>query len=70
MKVGDLVRLSSYGNKVKSNSRLIGRNDLGMIIKFNCHDTPSPDFPYQVDWFDLQGIDKMYHSRQDLKYAR
>ena len=70
MKVGDLVRLSSYGNKVKSNSRLIGRNDLGMIVKFNCHG--NPDFPYQVDWFDLQGKDNrwMYHSRQDLKYAR
>ena len=68
MKVGDLVRLSSYGNKVKSNSRLIGPNDLGMIVKFNCHD--NPDFPYQVDWFYLQGKDKMQHSRQDLKYAR
>tara|TARA_R110002020_G_scaffold470786_1_gene696942 strand:+ start:334 stop:540 length:207 start_codon:yes stop_codon:yes gene_type:complete len=68
MQVGDLVRLSSYGNKVKSNSRLIGPNDLGMIVKFNCHD--NPDFPYQVDWFYLQGKDKMQHSRQDLKYAR
>jgi len=66
MQVGDLVRLSSYGNKVKSNSRLIGSNDLGMIVKFRSNS----DFPYQVDWFDLQGKDKMYHSRQDLKYAR
>tara|TARA_R110000824_G_scaffold129079_1_gene290271 strand:- start:212 stop:418 length:207 start_codon:yes stop_codon:yes gene_type:complete len=68
MQVGDLVKLSSYGNKVKSNNRLIGPNDLGMIVKFNCQ--PSLDFPYQVDWFYLQGRDKMHHPRQDLKHAR
>ena len=60
MQVGDLVKLSSYGN--------IGPNDLGMIVKFNCQ--PSLDFPYQVDWFYLQGRDKMHHPRQDLKHAR
>ena len=68
MKVGDLVKLSSYGKKVKSNSRFVGPNDLGMIIKFNC-DT-NPDFPYRVDWFCLPNKDKMCHSRQDLKYAK
>jgi hypothetical protein len=68
MKVGDLVRLSSYGNKVKSNSRFVGPNDLGMIIKFNYH--ANPDFPYEVSWFHLEGKDKTCHSRQDLKYAR
>jgi len=68
MQVGDLVKLSSYGNKVKTNSRLIGYNDLGMIIKTNSED--NPDFPYEVSWFCLPDKDKMCHSRQDLKYAR
>ena len=68
MQVGDLVKLSSYGNKVKSNSRFIGWNDLGMIIKVR--DETNPDFPYQVNWFCLPDKDKMHHSRQDLKYAR
>ena len=68
MNVGDLVKLSSYGNKVKSNNRFIGPNDLGMIIKVN--DEHNPDFPYQVDWFCLPNTDKMCHSRQDLKYAK
>ena len=68
MQVGDLVKLSSYGNKVKSNSRFVGPNDLGMIIKFNCH--INPDFPYEISWFHLERKDKTRHSRQDLKYAR
>ena len=68
MEVGDLVKLSSYGNKVKSNSRFVGPNDLGMIVKFNCDD--NPDFPYEVGWFHLEGKDQTRHSRQDLKYAK
>jgi len=68
MQVGDLVRLSSYGNKVKTNNRLIGPNDLGMIITVESGN--NPDFPYEVDWFCLPDKDKMCHSRQDLKYAR
>ena len=68
MQVGDLVKLSSYGNKVKSNSRLVGRNDLGMIIKADNPD--NPDFPFKVSWFHLEGKDKTLHSRQDLKHAR
>jgi len=68
MQVGDLVKLSSYGNKVKSNSRFVGPNNLGMIIKFNYH--ANPDFPYEVSWFHLEGKDKTLHSRQDLKHAR
>ena len=69
MYVGDLVKLSSYGNKVKSNSRFVGPNDLGMIIKFN-YDA-NPDFPYEVSWLHLfPGKDMTCHSRQDLKYAK
>ena len=68
MKVGDLVKLSSYGQKVKSNSRFIGPNHLGMIIEINSGG--NPDFPFRVDWLGLKRKDKMLHSRQDLKYAK
>ncbi len=73
MQVGDLVRLSSYGNKVKSNSRRIGSNDLGIII--SASNKSDPDFPYEVRWiqtdqsyYDLRPT--KIHSRQDLKHAR
>tara|TARA_R110000751_G_C13528386_1_gene453577 strand:+ start:131 stop:337 length:207 start_codon:yes stop_codon:yes gene_type:complete len=68
MQVGDLVKLSSYGNKVKSNSRFVGPNDLGMIIKLN-YDA-NPDFPYEVSWFHFKVKEQTLHSRQDLKHAR
>ena len=67
MKVGDLVRLSAYGNKVKTNYRSIGPNDLGIIV------VQEPelltDFPFQVKWMHLPFGEKMMHSRKDLKYA-
>ena len=68
MKVGDLVKLSSYGQKVKSNSRFIGPNDLGMVTEISSAD--NPDFPFRVDWLGLERKEKMCHSRQDLKYAK
>mgnify|MGYP003145210540 CR=1 FL=1 len=67
MQVGDLVRLSAYGNKVKTNYRYIGPNDLGLIIRISKH----PDFPFGVKWMhvDLPFDEKMRHSRKDLKHA-
>ena len=48
MKVGDLVRLSAYGNKVKTNYVSIGPNDLGIIV---VHEPELlTDFPFQVKW--------------------
>jgi hypothetical protein len=70
MQVGDLVKLSSYGKSVKSNSRFIGPNDLGMIIGI----TNKSDFPYEVRWVQTKqnyyDLKPMIHSRQDLKHAR
>tara|TARA_A100001515_G_scaffold118982_1_gene101454 strand:- start:529 stop:747 length:219 start_codon:yes stop_codon:yes gene_type:complete len=72
MQVGDLVKLSSYGKSVKSNSRFIGPNDLGMIISISSK--RDSEFPYEVRWIqtDQNYYDLMpkLHSRQDLKYAR
>ena len=70
MQVGDLVKLSSYGKSVKTNTRFLAANDLGMIISINEHGTQySEDFPYEVKWFS-RVKEIMCHSRQDLKYAR
>ncbi len=70
MQVGDLVKLSSYGKSVKSNSRFIGPNDLGMIISIAIES----EFPYEVRWIqtgqNLYDLMPKMHSRQDLKHAR
>jgi hypothetical protein len=70
MQVGDLVKLSSYGKSVKSNSRFIGPNDLGMIISISS----KSDFPYEVRWVqtgqNLYDLMPKMHSRQDLKHVR
>tara|TARA_R110000824_G_scaffold129284_1_gene290440 strand:- start:11 stop:214 length:204 start_codon:yes stop_codon:yes gene_type:complete len=66
MQVGDLVRLSAYGNKVKSNHRSIKPSDLGMIVEIE----NETDFPFQVKWVHLPFGEKMMHSRKDLKHAR
>ena len=68
MKVGDLVMLSAYGNKVKTNYVSIGPNDLGIIVGLRGDDDLS--FPFQIKWMHLPFDEKMRHSRQDLKYAR
>ena len=71
MKVGDLVKLSNCGKSVKSISRFIGPNDLGIIVKLDntCQSLNNPNFPFQVKWMHLPFGEKMMHSRQDLKYA-
>ena len=68
MQVGDLVRLSAYGNKVKTNYVSIGPNDLGIIVGLRGDDDLS--FPFQIKWMHLPFDEKMRHSRKDLKHAR
>ena len=67
MQVGDLVRLSAYGNKVKSNHRSIKPSDLGIIVGLRGDDDLS--FPFQIKWMHLPFDEKMRHSRKDLKHA-
>ena len=67
MQVGDLVRLSAYGNKVKTNYRHIGPNDLGIIVGLRAAGVSS--FPFQIKWMHLPFDEKMRHSRKDLKHA-
>ena len=67
MQVGDLVRLSAYGNKVKTNYVSIGPNDLGIIVGLRGDDDPC--FPFQIKWMHLPFDEKMSHSRKDLKHA-
>ena len=71
MKVGDLVRLSAYGNSVISINRFIGPNDLGIIISIS-HKSDS-EFPYEVRWIQTDqnyyDLRSQIHSRKDLKYA-
>ena len=71
MQVGDLVRLSAYGNKVKTNYRSIRPNHLGIIVALDntCQSLNNPNFPFQVKWMHLPFGEKMSHSRKDLKYA-
>ena len=67
MQVGDLVKLSAYGNKVKTNYVSIGPNDLGIIVGLRGDDELS--FPFQIKWMQLPFDEKMRHSRKDLKHA-
>jgi len=76
MKIGDLVRLSSYGKKRKR-AEWILHDDVGLIIRvIKC---PSPEYPqdYIVKWMksDYSGRFKRWHwerynTRADLKYAK
>jgi len=66
MKVGDLVKLSSYGKSVISNSRFIGPNDLGIILSISSKS--DSEFPYEVRWTG-HALRPKLHSRKDLKYA-
>ena len=68
MQVGDLVRLSAYGNKVKTNYRYIRPSHLGIIVVLE--DELLTDFPFQVKWMHLPFGEKWMHSRKDLKHAR
>ena len=69
MKVGDLVRLSSYGKLRHYNNRITLRdeNQLGLIIAIH-----KGRYPYQVRWPKPQkGLTHNdNHSRKELAYAK
>ena len=71
MKVGDLVVLSAYGKKLKSN-KPVGREELGIIVgKLN--------LGFIIRWFEYSNASralaygKTYdpiHFRNELRYAK
>jgi len=61
MQVGDLVRLSAYGKKMKTHRRVTKRDPLGIIYRIS-----APWF--YVKW-PIMGLQYQYF-RQDLKYAK
>ena len=67
MKVGDLVVLSSYGKKIKTTTRVVGKDSMGIIICIDPNDGAG-EYPYEVQWFNYDR--PMSHLRQDLKYAK
>ena len=69
MKVGDLVRLSAYGKKLKQNHMLAKLDPVGLIVR-------SKSFSIHV-WVKWCGNDKRMDQqghqpffRNDLKYAK
>ena len=64
MKEGDLVQLSSYGNKLKCLKEY--KNCIGMI---SIHITMSK-MNYRVDWFINGKVKRERHSRKDLKMVK
>ena len=67
MQVGDLVVLSSYGKKIKTTTRVVGKDSMGIIICVDPNDGAG-EYPYEVQWFSYDR--PMSHLRQDLKYAK
>ena len=69
MKVGDLVRLSSYGKSRDYNNRitLCDASQLGLIIAIY-----KGNYPYKVRWSKpLEGLTPNdNHSRRELAYAQ
>ena len=64
MKEGDLVQLSSYGNKLKCLKAYKGC--VGMV---SIH-IPMSKMNYRVDWFINGKVQRERHSRKDLKKVK
>ena len=65
MKEGDLVQLSSYGNKLKCLRYY--KNCIGMVSIY------TPDnkrMKYSVDWFINGKVKREKHTRKDLKMVK
>ena len=62
MKVGDLVQLSSYGQKRHYNSD-VDKDAVGIVIKI--HENSA--YPYRVLWVNKH---KQGHIRVELRHAR
>ena len=69
-KVGNLVRLSYYGTKMKSNPRWMrgtkGYQLLGFITGFD----KGEQYPIQVRWIHKHAYDDAVHGYRELKIAR
>tara|TARA_R100001129_G_scaffold131158_1_gene92930 strand:+ start:250 stop:450 length:201 start_codon:yes stop_codon:yes gene_type:complete len=65
MKEGDLVQLSSYGNKLKCLKDFKGC--IGMI---SIYIPTSKRMKYRVDWFINGKVKRERHTRKDLKKVK
>ena len=65
MKEGDLVQLSSYGNKLKCLKEYKGC--VGVV---SIHIPMSKRLKYRVDWFINGKVQRERHSRKDLKKVK
>ena len=64
MKEGDLVQLSSYGNKLKCLKHY--KDCIGMV---SIH-IPMSKMNYRVDWFINGKVKREKHTRKDLKMVK
>ena len=65
MKEGDLVQLSSYGNKLKCLKHFKGC--IGMV---SIYIPTSERMKYRVDWFVNGKVKRERHTRKDLKKVK
>ena len=75
MKIGDLVRLSSYGKKRKR-AEWIDPDDVGLIVRVIDYANPAYPSDYEVRWVksEYDHPKRYWHwsrhnTRTDLKYA-
>ena len=65
MKEGDLVQLSSYGNKLKCLNMY--KDCVGMVA---IHIPMKIRMQYRVDWFINGKVKRERHTRKDLKMVK
>ena len=65
MKKGDLVQLSSYGNKLKCLKEY--KDCVGVV---SIHIPMSKRMKYRVDWFINGKVKRERHTRKDLKKVK
>ena len=65
MKEGDLVQLSSYGNKLKCLKEY--KDCVGVV---SIHIPMRKRMKYRVDWFINGKVKRERHSRKDLKIMK
>jgi len=70
MKIGNLVRLSYYGTKMKSNPMFMngaqGKTLLGVITNLQS----GVRYPIRVKWFHKNATAETVHGPRELKIAR
>ena len=65
MKVGDLVELSSAGNKNRQNTEVVGT--FGLVMSVEEHS----QYPYKIQWVGIRATDPMAtEGRKILPMAR